>query len=151
MAPDSTATLGPLVIQRRTELGLSLRQASEASGVPVTTLSRVEQGRTPDLATFRRIVEWLGLSPDRFFTPTTRAADTLEAISVHLRTDPTLSREAADRIADIVRDLYTNLSIKERRLGVHLKAAKTFKPQAMNLLADILHDVQASLDMPDEV
>jgi transcriptional regulator with XRE-family HTH domain len=52
--------LGPLLRERREALGLSLREAAQASKVPVATLSRIEQGRTPDLATFRRVVEWIG-------------------------------------------------------------------------------------------
>jgi len=104
----------------------------------------------PDLATFRRLVEWLGLSPDRFFTPTERTGNTPDAIAEHLRTDPALSVEAADKIAGIVRDLYESLAVRERRLAIHLRAAKTFVPAAMNLLADILDDIQMELDSSDK-
>ena len=135
-----------MVARRRSELGLSLREAATASGVPVATLSRVEQGRMPDLATFRRIVEWLGVPAERFFTTTERTENTPEAIAEHLIADPALPREAADRIAAIVRDLYENLAATDRRLAVHLRAAKTFAPTAMSLLGDLLDDMQAAID-----
>ena len=80
-ASDPLDDLAPLFSQRRSELGLSLREVSTQCGVPVATLSRVEQGRTPDLATFRRIVEWLGLPSERFLNPTTRSVNTPEVIS----------------------------------------------------------------------
>lgn len=135
-----------MIARRRAELGLSLREASAASGVPVATLSRIEQGRMPDLATFRRIVEWLGVPPERFFTPTERTASTPQAIAEHLMADPALPPEAADRIVSIVRDLYQSLAAPDRRLAVHLRAAKTFTPPALNLLADLLGEMQAAID-----
>src|SRR5271165_312045 len=79
--PDPLEELGPLVAARRAELGMTLREASEASEVPVATLSRIEQGRMPDLATFRRVLRWLGLPAERFFTATERAESTPEAIA----------------------------------------------------------------------
>lgn len=145
---DALGELGSLIAQRRAELGLSLRDASRQAGVPVATLARVEQGRTPDLATFRRLVEWLGVPPERFFRATERTANTPDAIAVHLKMDPALSPEAADKIAGIVRDLYESLAVKERRLTVHLRAAKTFTPAAMRLFADLLDQMQEALDSP---
>lgn len=144
-ASDPLDDLAPLFSQRRAELGRSLREVSAQCGVPVATLSRVEQGRTPDLATFRRIVEWLGLPPERFLNPTTRTVSTPEVISEHLRLDPTLSPDDAKKIAGLVRTLYDALQLQDRRLAVHLRAAKTFTPPAMRLLSDLLADMQEAL------
>lgn len=144
--PRAVSELGPLLAQRRADLGLSLRDASGLTGVPVATLSRVEQGRTPDLGTFRRLIEWLGVAPDRFFTATERTEYTPDAISAHLRTDPALSVDASEKIASIVRDLYDSLAVRERRLAVHLRAAKTFSPPAMRLLAELLDEMRVALD-----
>jgi transcriptional regulator with XRE-family HTH domain len=145
-ASDPLNDLTPLFSQRRVELGLSLREVSAQCRVPVATLSRVEQGRTPDLATFRRIVEWLGLSPERFLNPTTRSVNTPELISEHLRLDPTLSPDDAEKIAGLVRTMYDALQQQDRRLAVHLRAAKTFTPPAMRLLGDLLVDMQEALE-----
>lgn len=143
---DPIEQLGPLVAQRRAQLGLSLRDAAKASGVPLATLSRIEQGRMPDLATFRRVVEWIGERPERFFTPTERVESTPDAIAGHLKADPSLPADAAEKIAGIVRDLYENLVSPERRLAVHLRAAKTFSPAALRVLSGILDDMQAALE-----
>ena len=142
---DSFEELGPLVVARRAELGMTLRQASEASDVPVATLSRIEQGRMPDLATFRRVIRWLGLPAERFFTSTERAESTPEAIAEHLSADPALPADAAERIAGIVRDLYESLASSDQQLAVHLRTAKTFEPPALRLLTDLLGDMQDAL------
>lgn len=124
---------------------MSLREASEDSGVPVATLARIEQGRMPDLATFRRVIRWLGVSAERFFTATERVESTPGAIAEHLSADPALSATAADRIAVIVRDLYDSLASTDRQIAVHLRAAKTFEPRALRLMTDLLGDIQAAL------
>ena len=143
---DPLDDLGPLIQQRRSELGISLREASAQAGVPLATMSRVEQGRTPDLTTFRRIVQWLGLPPERFFDTTERAINTPDVITEHLRLDPSLAPEDAEQIADLVRTMYERLHQQERRLAVHLRAAKTFRPQAMRLMGDLLNEMQDALE-----
>jgi transcriptional regulator with XRE-family HTH domain len=148
-AADPLDDLAPLLAERRSELGLSLREVSAQCGVPVATLSRVEQGRTPDLANFRRIVEWLGVPPERFLQATTRTASTPDVIGEHLRLDPTLSPEDAEKIAGLVRTMYDALN-QERKLAVHLRAAKTFTPPAMRLLADLLSGMQEALETSDD-
>lgn len=143
--PDPLEELGRLVAGRRRDLGLSLREAADVSGVPFATLARVEQGRMPDLETFRRLVAWLGVAPDRFFTLTERAENTPDAIAEQLMADPALPPEAADRIAGVVRDLYRTLASTGPGLAVHLRASKTFTPVALKLLTDLLEDMQAAL------
>jgi len=142
---DSLKDLGLLVSQYRERLGLSLREAASASGVPVATFSRVENGRTPDLATFQRLLQWMGESPDRFFSPVERTENTPDAIALSLKSDPALTVEAAKRISEIVRDLYDNLAKPDRRLAVHLRAAKTFNAPALKLLTDVLEEMQEAL------
>lgn len=145
--PDAFDDLGPLVAQRRSELGLSLREASGQAGVPVATFSRIEGGRAPDLATFQRLIAWLGLPPERFFEPTERATSTPDVISEHLRLDPALAPDDAAKIADLVRTMYDSLQRQDRRrLAVHLRAAKTFTPPALRLLTELLGDMQEALD-----
>ncbi len=146
---DPLEDIGPLTVRRREELGLSIRQASAQSRIPPATLSRIEQGRAPDLATFRRLLEWLGLPPERFFQATERNANTPEVIGEHLRLDPNLAPEDAEKIAGLVRTMYETLQQQDRRLAVHLRAAKTFTPPAMRLLADLLGEMQERLESAD--
>lgn len=138
--------LRTLVAGERKRRGLSLRAAAEQAEVPFNTLARVEKGHLPDLANFRRIVEWLGLAPERFFQPAqVRAVDTPEVIAHHLARDPNLSDAAAEKIAGLVRELYTSLAMTNRTVKVHLRAASTFTPDASRMLGDLLGDIQHAL------
>lgn len=138
--------LGPMVRRHRSEHKLSLREASEESGVPFSTLSRIEKGRLPDLVNFRRIVEWLGVPVDDFFNPGVSVEATPNVIAEHLRADPALTPDAATKIAGLVRDMYDSLAVPDRRLAVHLRAAKTFSPPALLLLTGLLDDMQEALE-----
>ena len=100
----------------------------------------------PDLETFRRILGWLGLPPDRFFTSTERAESILDAIAGQLMSDPALPPQAADRIAAVVRDLYQSLAKTSPALAVHLRASKTFTPVALRLLTDLLEEMQVAIE-----
>ena len=144
--PVDVDQLKTLVAGERKRRGLSLRAAAEQADVPFNTLARVEKGHLPDLANFRRIVEWLGLPPERFFQPAqVRAIDTPEVIAHHLARDPNLSDAAAEKIAGLVRELYTNLAVTHRPVKVHLRAASTFTPKASHMLSELLGDIQHAL------
>ncbi|MEY9912812.1 transcriptional regulator with XRE-family HTH domain [Catenulispora sp. MAP12-49] len=145
--PVDVSALQWLVQRHRADRGLSLRAAAEASGVPFNTLARVEKGHLPDLANFRRIVEWLGLPPERFFEPPRiRTESTPEIIAYYLSRDPNLSDAAADRIASLVRELYDTMAEPENAIQVHLRAASTFTPHAARALGDLLETIQAKLE-----
>ncbi|ACU75763.1 helix-turn-helix domain protein [Catenulispora acidiphila DSM 44928] len=145
--PVDISALQRLVQRHRAERGLSLRAAAEESEVPFNTLARVEKGHLPDLANFRRIVEWLGLPPERFFEPPrVRTESTPELIAYHLARDPNLSDAAAGRIAALVRDLYDTMAEPAGAVQVHLRAASTFTPQAARALGELLETIQAKLE-----
>lgn len=145
--PIDIEVLGMLVRKERDRRGhLSLRAAAEQADVPFNTLARVEKGDLPDLANFRRIVAWLGLSPDRFFQPPKiRTENTAEIIANHLSRDPNLTPSAAEKIAGLVRELYANLVAEDRGLRVHLRASATFTPEASRKLGDLLVQMQNRL------
>jgi transcriptional regulator with XRE-family HTH domain len=144
--PVDIDTLKTRVRLHREGLALSLRAAADQSGVPFNTLARVEKGDLPDLANFRRIVEWLGLPPEVFFQPPRlRTENTPEVIAHHLRRDPNLTDEAAGHIAGLVRELYSSLARPPEAARVRLRAAPTFKPEASRLLGDLLQDMQDKL------
>lgn len=142
---DETAhlrDLGKRLAARRKRLGASLRDVSAEAGVSVNTLSRVERGHLPDLANFRRIQTWLGEA-----NPMTREVVSIpEVIGAHLRTDPLLPEDAAERIAGIVKDLYQALSKAPPATPVHLRAARTFTPEAAQELGDILSRMHTRLN-----
>lgn len=64
MIPDDIAAvaagLGALIRDKRAREGLSLRDASEQSGVAFSTLGRLENGANPSLQVDRKVRAWLG-------------------------------------------------------------------------------------------
>jgi transcriptional regulator with XRE-family HTH domain len=138
--------LGQLVRERRERDRLSLRQAAEQAHVSFNTLARVERGRVPDLATFMKLVRWLGVDPDRFFTPQQRRVESTPAIvSEILREDPDLPPEAAARLSSLVAELYSSYARPRSELAVHLRAARTFDPAAAVLMTEIVETIQQAL------
>lgn len=102
--------LAAMVIAKRADRGLRAT-ATEIGGVSASTLSRVEQGKVPDLDTFLRLCRWLGVSPDEFTEnpPTTVAEDSgqrVDIIAAHLRADRTLDRATARALERMVRLAY---------------------------------------------
>jgi transcriptional regulator with XRE-family HTH domain len=125
---------------------LSIREAAAAAGVPPATFSRVENGRMPDLDTFRRLVAWIGVPPETFFEPVAAVTNTPAVIAEHLHADPALPPDAAEKIASFVSDMYATLARRDQRVAVHLRASKTFTPRALVSLTSLLDDLQQGLE-----
>ena len=53
--------IGTLLRERRGTLGV--RDTAKEIGVSPATLSRIENGKQPDLVTFEKVCRWLGISP----------------------------------------------------------------------------------------
>jgi transcriptional regulator with XRE-family HTH domain len=140
------AELAALLRQRRLKDGLSLRELSALTGVPFSTLSRVESGKIPDLATFRNIVGWLGIPADRFFpTPRVRSETTPEAIAQVLRSDGVLSQEAREQLTSTFQQMYTVLTANSQSVRMQLRSHGSFTPKASELLADLLQRMRDKL------
>ena len=72
------------------------------------TLSRVEQGKAPDVDTFLRICRWLELPPSEFSiaelgSRTTGKRSTQELVEAHLRADRTLSADTTRALVEMIR------------------------------------------------
>lgn len=79
--------------------------AQEIGGVSASTLSRIEQGKLPDLDTFIRICRWLGVSADHFtIAAGTDALGQTEPniVSLHLRADRVLDPKTARAIVNMI-------------------------------------------------
>ncbi len=133
--------------------GLSIRRAAEAAEVSFMTLSRVEAGAQPDLATFLRLCAWLHVPPETFFVSgTSRETETPEVVAKHLLADPRLESYAATRIAAVVRDMYHALAREPRHppaVACHLRAAAVLRPGVAGRLGQLLQDMQARLSELD--
>src|SRR2546427_7758306 len=104
--------LGRLVQSERAERGKSLRAAAADIGISFNVLARVEKGHLPDIDNYQRIVRWLGMALADFEDTGSlvRAESTPEAIAHHLWLDPHLSEDARERIAGVVREMYSALA-----------------------------------------
>ena len=146
------AELGRLVRSKRMQDGLSIRQAAQDARVSFSTLTRVEDGAQPDLATFMSLCGWLGVDPGRFLSPTTlRAQPPLDVALEHLATDPALSPDAAEQIMSVVRMMYESLAKPAAGqlsppLAVHLRAATVMRPGVPDRLAVLLRNMRTALE-----
>jgi transcriptional regulator with XRE-family HTH domain len=141
--------LSRLIRERRG--GLSLRQAAADANVSFSTMSRVEGGSQPDLASFARLCAWLGLPPSTFFTPVvSREVGPLEEAIAHLSTDPRLSGRAATSIADALREMYERLASEPAPqaslVACHLRATPVMRPGVPERLSALLVDMHAALE-----
>jgi transcriptional regulator with XRE-family HTH domain len=143
--PPAPGELGRLLRDRRQRGGLSLRQAAKEVGVSFNTLARIEKGHMPDVETFQRVAEWLGVAPADVLRPSRRrGASTPDIIASHLTADPALTEEAAARIGGIVSELYSALAKRTTTAAVHLRSARSLRMDAAIRLADLvaqMHDV----------
>ena len=89
---------------------LSWRKVALASGVSPSTITRLGQGKRPDVDSFLLLVDWLGMSTDDFVRrnhPTkTTTTDPVAIFSAHLRAGKSLSPESASALEEIVRAAY---------------------------------------------
>ncbi len=96
--------------------------ANEIGGVSASTLSRIEQGKLPDLDTFMLICKWLKVSPENFMSTESKELlssnknpTTPEIIMAHLRTDRTLDPETVDALSKMIQLAYD--AVKNGNLG----------------------------------
>ena len=77
--------------ERRTR-GLNWKEVAEKAGVSQSTLTRLGQGRRPDVDSFARLVAWGGFNADRFLVSPKmqQAGGFLTNLPTYLRSDPNL-------------------------------------------------------------
>ena len=78
--------------------------AEEIGGVSFATLSRIEQGKVPDVDTFIKICKWLGVAADTFIVSdsTTKPVSNKEQVIAHLRADRELSKETTNMLIKMI-------------------------------------------------
>ena len=91
--------LGRLIAQKRGETGI--RAAAKEIGVSPATLSRVERGFVPDLATFSKICKWLNINPGEVLGVTSRSVR-IPKVAVHFRKQAALAPATAQALAQMV-------------------------------------------------
>jgi transcriptional regulator with XRE-family HTH domain len=107
----NTKKLASLVRGKRRNRGLR-ETATEIGNVSPSTISRVENGKTPDMDTFLALCNWLEIPPAELINNSSekKNSDTPEAIEIQLRTDKNLDPAIADALASLVKAAYKDLS-----------------------------------------
>lgn len=113
-----TEYLAALIKTKRGNRGLR-EIAQEIGGVSPSTLSRIENGKVPDMDTFLRICAWLQVSSEEFIKETDdqqkNEISTTDRIEGYLRADRELTPEMADALAKLMKSAYR--AATEGKLG----------------------------------
>lgn len=91
---------------------LTWKKVAEESDVPASTLTRMSQGRRPDVDSLSALCEWSGLQSENFVTSPKRKKaqpETLAKVTAHFRADPNLSEEAAKALETLLKTAYQQL------------------------------------------
>jgi transcriptional regulator with XRE-family HTH domain len=110
-------TLYAALDQRRRSLDLSWRQVAAQASVSPSTLTRLGQGKRPDVQGLAALVSWLEVSPETFLRGNSRPAhesqDFLTVVSAHLRARKELSSKSAAALESIIRAAYDRLKDRD--------------------------------------
>src|SRR3712207_4254100 len=120
----NTVELGRAIRRKREELGLSLRDVADETGVSASTLSRIENGTgKPDADNIARLTGWLDMPMERVMGNRASAGDgedkavvyfpheaTPDIVEAHLRADRNLTPETAKALSELFRVAYQQFS-----------------------------------------
>lgn len=93
---------------------ITWKKVAEEADVPASTLTRMSQGRRPDVDSLAGLCGWSGLRVEDF----TRSGqkknqpDALAQMMLHLRADPNLSDEGATALEGLLKAAYKHLRKK---------------------------------------
>lgn len=95
----------------RESRGFTWKQLADSAGVSQSTLSRMGQGRRPDVDSFVALLRWSNLEAEDFVVNegSEKGAEPLAEISILLRRDPNLTPEAASALDELVKATYHRL------------------------------------------
>ena len=101
-----------LVAEKRGKVGI--RATARQIGLSPATLSRVENGRLPDLDNFTRICRWLEVDPASLlgFDPQARS---LPVAAVHFRSDAALSTATSAALQELIVEAQKTFAEQRRR------------------------------------
>lgn len=88
---------------------LTWKKVAEQSQVPASTLTRMSQGRRPDVDSLAALCAWSGLKVGDFTRDQagkTSKPEPLAQITAHLRADPNLSVEGAKMLETLIKTAY---------------------------------------------
>jgi transcriptional regulator with XRE-family HTH domain len=111
---DASAFYEALDAQRQSRQ-LTWKQVAQQSGVSASTLTRMAQGKRPDVDGLAALAAWSGLTADDFIrsNEVRPEPDPLAKISTYLRSDRNLTPEAATALDQLIKATYARLAKHE--------------------------------------
>lgn len=93
---------------------LNWKQVAEQSGVSASTLSRMSQGKRPDVDSLSLLLNWSGLGADNFIGGNRKLsssrAEPLHQITSVLHSDRNLSDDGRETMIDMITAAYMRLT-----------------------------------------
>jgi transcriptional regulator with XRE-family HTH domain len=104
----NTELLAGMLKSKRGDKGLR-SLAEEIGNVSAATLSRIEQGKLPDVDTFIKLCKWLNVPSDSFITNESKRkpVSNKEQVVAHLRAERELSRETVNMLIKMIDMAYS--------------------------------------------
>lgn len=90
--------LAESILRKRSIKGV--REAAKEIGVSSATLSRVENNKVPDLATFGKICAWLGEDPSIYLGLV--QANSAPQVRVHFKKESAISSDSAKALSEMI-------------------------------------------------
>jgi transcriptional regulator with XRE-family HTH domain len=86
---------------------MNWKQVASEVGISASTLTRMGQGRRPDVDSLAALSRWSGLSPIEFIGGNrAKEPEPLAMISTYLRSDPNLTDDDARALEEIIKVTY---------------------------------------------
>jgi transcriptional regulator with XRE-family HTH domain len=115
--------LGAMLRERRG--GRGVREVAKDIGISAATLTRVEGGRLPDIATFQKMCSWLQVNPADILditVPNNPASTETPVVAFHPRADQTLTETAASDLAKLIVVAHRELGRRAQKRQVDVSA-----------------------------
>jgi predicted transcriptional regulator len=94
---------------------LTWKKIAEQAEVPASTLTRMSQGRKPDVDSLACLCQWSGLKVEDFTRGMVKKRESVESLAqltAHLRADPKLSKEGATALEALIKAAYLQFKKK---------------------------------------
>lgn len=93
---------------------MTWRKVADEAGVSASTLTRLSQGKRPDVDSLGALAHWAGVQTDTFYNAGSPSGPTepLAQAMGYLRADPNLGEEGANALEAILRVTYEQLRRK---------------------------------------
>ncbi|HZP75429.1 MAG TPA: helix-turn-helix transcriptional regulator [Pseudolabrys sp.] len=111
MAADrlSLKSLGNRLQQKRGSMGI--RAAAGEIGISPATLSRIENGRVPDLDTLKKVCRWLEVDPSEYLGSAPEARSSKEAsLQVVFKKDRAVTQATSKALGKLIVAAYQQFS-----------------------------------------